>query len=125
MDTAFTFKHLEKLNNLKLENFASCHLEHAEKKGKHLYKENDLIRDIATFMEHPESFTFYKKYMNAKNFNYVISLLKVYDMISKMLEKSSYEFNAYHKIFILYALLNNPNYSRIILKNTKKIPFLL
>lgn len=106
------FNHVDKLNNLSLKDI-HIHSSSSEKNGIRLYQKNQLLRDIATFMEHPESYSFYKKYINKNNICAILSLLKMYDKISEILKNN---FNAYHKIFLLYILLNHPIYSRIIFK---------
>ena len=116
MDLTTTFQHLKKLENIKFD-IDESQVKNAEKKGIQLYKEDNILRDIATFMEHPESYSFYKKYLISPEYTrYILSLLKVYEIISGILKKYDIEFNAYHKIFVLYILIHHPTYSRIIFK---------
>lgn len=120
--TDHTFQHLQKLE--KIQFHVDEHLD--EKKGLKLYKTNKILRDIATFMEHPESYSFYKNYMeNKQHLHYILLLLKLYDIISNILVKKNIPFNAYHKIFLVYTLLHNPKYSYLIFKYTKNSSSLL
>ena len=117
MDISLTFQHIRNLENVNFQ-LDECQIKNAEKKGIHLYQTDKIFRDIATFMEHPESFNFYKNYIeNQDNFKFIICLMKVYEIISKILEKHNMEFNAYHKLYVLYILLKNPTYSRLIRKS--------
>jgi hypothetical protein len=118
MDLSLTFQHLKNLENVdfKIDDFQ---IKNAEKKGIHLYKNDELLRDIATFMEHPENQNFYKKYFSdIDTFKAILSLMKIYEIISIILEKNGLEFNAYHKIYVLYLFMKNPLYSRIINKGS-------
>lgn len=120
MDLTTTFQHLKKLENVKFD-IDELQVKNAEKKGIQLYKQDNILRDIATFMEHPESYSFYKKYLTSPEYTqFILSLLKVYEIISGILEKHNIEFNAYHKIFVLYILTHHPTYSRIIFR--KQLP---
>lgn len=117
-ETSLTFQHLKKLENV---NFP-IHSILSEKKGIQLYKTNQVLRDIATFMEHPESYSFFKKYLeNETYFHHIFSILKLYDIITKNLLERNIEFNAYHKIFLVYMLINNPKYNYLIFKNSRTI----
>lgn len=107
-------QHVQKLGNLSIPTIPESHLHWSEKRGIHLYRNNPFLRDIATFMEHPENYAFYKKYMEPEKISVLLSILKIYQSISSMLEKSAFPYNAYHKIFLLYTLLKNPNYSKFI-----------
>lgn len=83
-----------------------------EKKGISVYKSTPILRDIATVMEHPEFYSFYEKYLSKPDNQYqILTVLKVYYWISKYLPE---QYNAYHKLFILYTLLHHPDYSRLI-----------
>lgn len=114
--------HIKNLDNLTRASIppivGDAQMRHAQKKGISLYRNDPFMRDIATFMEHPENRVFYEKYMNPEGISTLLSILKVYSSISKVLEKSNMEFNAYHKIFLLYSFLKNPNYSRFITKKS-------
>lgn len=109
--------HLKKLQNI---NFYinDNDIKIAEKKGINLYKNNNVLRDLATFMENPESYTFYKKYLENSHYSYhMMCMIKVYEIITGILNKKTHtEFNAYHKLFLLYSIINNPKYNYLIFK---------
>jgi hypothetical protein len=82
--------------------------------GQTIYKEFPMLRDIATVMEHPEFYRFYQTYLNPsdeRKRQQTLVLLRVYDWISQHLPE---RYNAYHKLFVLYSLLNHPKYSRVL-----------
>jgi hypothetical protein len=85
--------------------------EWCESKGRKIYQMNPLYRDIATFMEHPESYQFYHKYLSQpERFQKMMTCLKIYDTISTYMDP---ELNAYHKIFVLYNLLKFTNMDKL------------
>lgn len=99
---------LEKLKNIKVPDFPL----HLAKRGRELYKKNQLLRDVATFMEQPENYFFYKKYMcDTDRFHNILILLRLYEIISRCVDENM---NGYYKIFILYYLLKHPTYGSII-----------
>jgi len=52
--------------------------EWAEQKGRKVYRTNPIYRDIATFMEHPESYQFYHKYLTQPDrFQKMMTCLKI------------------------------------------------
>lgn len=111
MDLTVTYNHLEKLENLKLPTEFQ-NLEKCERNGRELYKTRSWLRDIATFMEHPESYHFYKTYLcNPERFKRVIVYLKLYDLITRHTDD---KMNGYHKIFILYRLVNHSVYGPLL-----------
>lgn len=126
MDTAVVdFRHLDKIDNMssvvssvRLPTHSLEELKNIEKKGVRLYRTQPVLRDIATFMEHPENIAFYERYFtNEKYFNKTMSLLRLYRKISKCLDAHpAYNFNAYFKIFILYNILQNREYCRLLIK---------
>lgn len=121
-ETALTFNHIKKLENIKFPiNITDKELKLAEKRGIYIYKNIQMLRDVATFMENPENILFFKKYMeNKKYFDHIFSMLKIYEIITTTLnKKNNIECNAYHKLFLLYILINNPRYNYIIFKNNK------
>lgn len=88
----------------------------AEKKGISVYQTVPVLRDVATVMEYPEFYSFFEKYLSKPEKRaQILSLLKVYYWISQYLPE---DYNAYHKLFIIYTLLNHPDYSRLIFKRT-------
>lgn len=124
-----TFKHLKKIENLNIcntsttkniINFNSNKNINIELKGRHLYQTIPELRDLSTIMEHPEFYKFYYKYMQDLNkFKKMIVLMKLYDIISHYLyKKDPYEkyHNSYHKLVLVYNLVNSPEYSRILFK---------
>lgn len=89
------------------QNLPSCY-----HKGRELYNNFPWLRDIATFMEHPESFHFYKTYLcNPNRFKKMIVYLRIYELISKHFGE---HLNGYHKIFILYRLVNHSVYGPLL-----------
>jgi len=49
------------------------------KSGKQLCDKNSMLRDLCVFMEHPESRSFYEKYLkNPKMFTHIMQLMTIY-----------------------------------------------
>jgi hypothetical protein len=92
--------------------------EWTELRGQKIYQTQPLYRDIATFMEHPESYQFYQKYLsNPERMNKMMTCLKLYDNVSNYLDNDN--LNAYHKIFVMYNLLK---YTKLHTLHTKPEP---
>lgn len=108
--------HVQKLENLNLP-IERRHLSGYERKGKFLYQNNKLFRDVATFMEQPENFQFYKKYMcDPQQYQQIMVYLKVYELITRFLDE---DINAYCKLYVLYYLLRHPTYGHLIKPQVK------
>jgi hypothetical protein len=93
-----------------LSQFCRFSRKEAQKKGQKLYQKNDkynIFRDVATLMEHPEFYSFYKKYLiDPKKCEKIMFVLDIYDTISQYISKHCPDkYNAYHKIFLLYIIL--------------------
>lgn len=99
--------------------------DNTENFGRCLYNKYQQLRDLSTVMEHPEFFNFYLKYLRKPDeFKRMLVLMKLYHMISKyMFENDPTEdkHNAYHKLVMLYKLINNPIYYRILTKKILKM----
>lgn len=96
-----------------------------QKIGQSLYRTIYELRDVSTVMEHPEFYKFYYKYMrDVSKFKRMIILMKLYDIISHYLYKidpNEVHHNSYHKLFILYNLLKNPEFVGLLLKRTNEV----
>lgn len=91
----------------------------AEKSGMKVYQNIPVLRDVATVMEYPEFYSFYEKYLsNPEKNEQILFVLKIYYWISRFFPE---KYNAYHKLFVLYALLHNPEYSQLIFEKVKAI----
>jgi len=56
----------------------------AQKKGQKLYQKCNIFRDVATLMEHPEFYSFYKKYLtDPEKYEKIMFVLDIYDTISQ------------------------------------------
>lgn len=103
--------HIQKLENLKLP-IDVRYMSHYEHKGRLLYKTNTLFRDVATFMEQPENYQFYLKYMcDPERFQVIMVYLKLYEIISRFMSE---DINAYCKLYALYYILRHPVYGPVI-----------
>lgn len=70
-----------------------------EKKGKHLYKNNENYKNIANLMEHPVFRVIYDKYFNNwENVKTVLMFMKLYEYIEKT---SPIELNGYQKLYLM------------------------
>ena len=87
-------------------------LEHSEKVGKHLYKQNENYRTIANCMEHPEFRKLFDKHFSdwdkVKN---ILMFLKVYQEIEKT---SPVELNGYQKLSVLDNIMRDRELRRNI-----------
>jgi DNA repair ATPase RecN len=122
------YKHLNKINNIKnniekkVEYISNLNRNNTylDVIGKNLYKNSNELRDLATFMEHPESYSFYYKYMkNWDKFKKVIIIMELYEMISNFLyqrDPLEQKHNSYHKLALLNIILKNQNLMKILIK---------
>ncbi len=107
--------------------YGTRNLDSMQKIGQSFYRNIHELRDVSTVMEHPEFYKFYYKYMrDLHKFKKMMTLMKLYDIIGRYLyriDPTESLHNSYHKLFILYNLLKNPEFTRILLKgsDTNKI----
>ena len=83
----------------------SSNLSPLEAHGRQVYQANPFIRDIATFMEHPENQEFYSKYMtNPTELEQTLLFLCVYNSICKKRPT----LNGLEKISLLTKFFKDP-----------------
>ncbi len=100
-----------------------CKHDEISKYGQTLYKNNRVLRDIATVMEHPEFKSFFDKYFkSAFDAQNIILLMKIYNSIPNddPYEKIAILFEAMNESKIRNKLIDNFIHWRDMMFNNKK-----
>lgn len=111
------------ISDIKKELSININLDDIQMQGRKLYKTNPHMRDLAEFMEHPESRAFFEKYLNNSWVDIKVSILhlKLYYIIDKHLKAQNphlvnYELNGYHTLYTVDKILKNSDARHAVCK---------
>uniref|UniRef100_A0A6C0EJQ1 Uncharacterized protein n=1 Tax=viral metagenome TaxID=1070528 RepID=A0A6C0EJQ1_9ZZZZ len=92
--------------------------DHAEQKGRKIYKRNQHFRRLANVMEHPEFREFFNEYMKDwDTAETIIMFMKIYEAIEK---HSSVQLTPYQKIAVVDEVLSNSELRRKVCAGIKQ-----